>query len=145
MSETNETITEVSEAEDDLISAALVHGGSYREAAEAAGVSKATVGRRMQDPIFRSAVEHERMSALHRAGHRLGNLTDLALDAYAEVLESEDATVGQRLKAADGVLSAFRSMSVEVAAAHRFAAIEERLSNSEELRPSNIINIGETQ
>lgn len=132
MNGTNGTEHELSAAKDDLISAALVSGASYRQAAEAAGVARSTVGRRMQDPTFRSSIEYERVRALHRAGRRLGEITEMAVETYAEVLESEEATVGQRLKAADAVLATFRSISSDLSIANRLQAIEERLTNAED-------------
>lgn len=131
MSGTSGTDHDFSDAQDDQISAALVQGATYREAAEAAGVSKSAVGRRMEDPIFRSAIQHERMRALHRAGHRLGELTETALDVYANVMEDPKASTTQRLKAAGGVLSAFRAMTTDLALANRLSAIQEQLDAAE--------------
>lgn len=132
MSGTDGTEPPISQAQEELIAAALISGASYRKAAEAAGVARSTVGRRMQDPVFRSAIEHERVRALHRAGRRLGEVAEMAVETYAEVLESADATVSQRLKAADAVLATFRSISSDLAIANRLLAIEERLTTAED-------------
>lgn len=132
MTETDGTDT-FSDAQNEAIIEALICGSSYRQAARSAGVSKSAVGRRMQDPTFRSTVEQSRMSALHRTGHRLGEMTGEALDVYESVLASEDASFSQRLRAAEGVLSSFRTFSVEIAMANRLTAIEERLEAAEEL------------
>lgn len=68
------------EAQDELIVAALAVGCSYSEAAEAAGVSRRTVARRMAEPAFRRLVTEAQGEHVHIVA---GKLTSLGPDAVA--------------------------------------------------------------
>lgn len=57
---------------DDLIAAGLAAGKTWEQAGEAAGVSRATVARRMRNQAFRERVADYRRSAVEEA---LGTLT----------------------------------------------------------------------
>ena len=69
---------------DALIVAALAGGASYAEAGQTAGLSKATVARRMAEPAFRARVIEER----ERTAERIrGMLVDGSLGAMRSLLE----------------------------------------------------------
>ena len=55
---------------DPVLAAALASGGTWKEAAEAAGVSERTVGRRLKDPAFRGTVSRLREEIFSRAAAR---------------------------------------------------------------------------
>lgn len=114
------------EPDDDLLAAALGAGLTYNRAAEVAGVSRATAGRRMADPSFRAQVERLRRNHVGRVEVRLADLSGRALDALDDLLADRDSPA-QRLGAAravlDGVLRFREAAEVE----DRLAALEARL------------------
>ena len=83
---------------DSLVVAALARGASYAEAARVAGVSKATVSRRMAEPAFRGRVAKEREETLERVR---GTLVEGSLAAARTLVEfaSSAATESVRLTA----------------------------------------------
>jgi hypothetical protein len=88
---------------DDLIIAALVGGATYADAATTAGVSKATVARRMADVEFRIRVaegRHEIAEALR------GRLVEAASDAVTTIhdLSTSASSESVRLSASKAVL-----------------------------------------
>ena len=113
--------------DDEAIIAALLGGASYVEAAKLTGVSRATIARRMQDPAFRSEVEHGRAQVLYRIADQLTELSSTAIGVYSQVLNDDEAATTHRLRAADSVLSHVRSIHAEVVLADRFQALEERV------------------
>lgn len=142
MRETNEPLTEQA---DDLIAATILAGGTWQDAADAIGRSRATVGRRLEDPQLRRRIEHERASALYRIGNELADLSGLALGIYREVLTDPDATTSQRLRASDGVLSTLRTYSADIAMADRFADLEERLCTAEAIARGDLLDTTATE
>jgi hypothetical protein len=88
---------------DELIIATLVGGATYSEAAATAGVSKATVARRMADVEFRVKVaegRHEVAEALR------GRLVEAASDAVTTIhdLSTSASSESVRLSASRAVL-----------------------------------------
>jgi hypothetical protein len=69
---------------DTLLASALAHGASYAEAGRVAGLSKATVSRRMAEPAFRGRVTKEREETLERVR---GMLVEGSLDAARTLVE----------------------------------------------------------
>ena len=114
------------ETDDGLLAAALGAGLTYGRAAEVAGVSRATAGRRMTDPSFRAQVEHLRRDHARRIEVRLADLSTRAVEALDDLLADPDSPA-QRLGAArvvlDGVLRFREAAEVE----DRLAALEERI------------------
>lgn len=89
--------------EDALLVHALASGLCQAEAATLAGVSRATVTRRLRDAEFCQAVNELRADHVRRVGHRLGELSTKALGALEELLADRDAPA-QRLGASRAVL-----------------------------------------
>lgn len=139
MSETNETLSGVTDAQEDLIAATILSGGTWADAATAAGVSRATVGRRLEDSQLRRRIEHERASALYRVGDGLADLSGLALGVLRETLTDPEASTSQKLRAADSVLATLRTYHSELAMADRFTQLEERLETAERIARGDLI------
>lgn len=127
------------EAQEEAIAATLLAGGTWEDAAEAAGVSRRTVSRRLDDPSLRRRIDHERASVLYRIGDELASLSGLALGVYREILTDPTASSSQRLRAADGVLSTLRTYHVETALSDRFTQLEERLTDAEAFAHGDVI------
>ena len=109
-------------ANDELLIAQLAAGQSYDAAAQAAGVSKSTIIRRMKTPAFRGKVRQARALALEMT---LGNLSIASAEAAITLrllLHSRDEKV--RLHAARVILAAERS----------FLESEELMADVEELK-----------
>ena len=82
---------------DPLIVAALAGGATYAQAAETAGVSPATVYRRMADPAFRADVAGERFQVVESIKGRLvtaGPAAVQTLDELASGATSETVRLG---------------------------------------------------
>src|SRR5689334_14538137 len=88
---------------DGLIVAALAFGASYADAGRLAGVSKATVARRMGEPAFRALMVEERE---RRADQVRGVLTDASLRATESLIGLADGAESEsvRLAAATRVI-----------------------------------------
>jgi hypothetical protein len=108
-----------SSAKDELVIAALVAGGTYAEAGTSAGVSKATVARRMADVEFRLKVaqgRHEIAEALR------GRLVEAASEAVTTIhdLSTDASSENVRLAASKAILDlALRPRDIEEAEAVR--------------------------
>lgn len=90
------------EPKDAVLLAALGEGMSYAKAAEVAGVSKATVQRRMTDGEFRARVRQQRQANAEEAGEMLEGLAVKAAGKVGELVGAESEMVA--LKAAFAVL-----------------------------------------
>ncbi len=116
-----------------LLAAALGAGLSYGRAAEVAGVSRATAGRRMADPSFRTQVERLRRDHARRIEVRLADLSTRAVDALDDLIADRDSPA-QRLGAArvvlDGVLRFREAAEIE----DRLSTLEERIGAREAKR-----------
>jgi hypothetical protein len=86
-----------------LLVAALAQGLPYEKAGQLAGISKATVARRMADSTFRAQVDELRAAHVRRVELRLGELSGRALDALEALLADRDSPA-QRLGAARAIL-----------------------------------------
>ncbi len=117
---------------DRALAVALGTGASYARAAEIAGVSRATVARRMSEESFRALVEDLRADQVGRIEGRLGDLSGNALGALEELLADSDAPA-QRLGATRVVLEGVLKYREAGAVEARIAALEERLSDHAEL------------
>ncbi len=117
---------------DRVLAVALGTGASYARAGEIAGVSRATVARRMSEESFRALVEDLRADQVGRIEGRLGDLSGNALGALEELLADSDAPA-QRLGAARVVLEGVLKYREAGAVEARIAALEERLSDHAEL------------
>lgn len=133
------------ETQNDAIAAVILSGGTWADAAERAGVSRRTVGRRLEDPELRRRIAHERAAVLHLAAEELGDLVGHAVAVYRDVLTDDQATTGEKLRAADGVLAGVRSFIGDAEMADRFTALEERLSDAEALARGELIETTATE
>ena len=86
-----------------LLVAALARGASYTEAARIAGISKATVSRRMREPAFRAEVNDAREQVIDRVRGYLNDATPSAARALVEVA-TEGASESTRVAAASRIL-----------------------------------------
>jgi hypothetical protein len=75
-------------ARDELIVAALATGSTYDEAARKAGVSRATVARRMSEWEFRAHVAEERERIVERVRGVLASSAPAAADVLVELAAS---------------------------------------------------------
>jgi len=110
---------------DCLLAAALATGASYEVAGRHAGVSKATVKRRMADPGFRAQVGELRADHVRRVEERLGQLSSAALDAIEDLLGDREAPA-QRLGAARMTLEGMLRYRDAGEVAQRLAELETR-------------------
>ncbi len=90
-----------------------------------AGVSRATVTRRMRDAAFREDVDALRAAHARRLAERLGALGDRACDALEEVL-AEAQHPAARVSAARAVLSNAAAYAELGELEHRIASLEAR-------------------
>jgi hypothetical protein len=86
-----------------LIVAALANGSTYDDAAKAAGVSRATVARRMGEVEFRARVLEEREQVIERARGTLASGAPAAASVIVE-LAADGASEATRLAAATRIL-----------------------------------------
>jgi len=82
---------------DAVLIAALARGASYTEAAHVAGLSKATVARRMAEPAFRGQVIEEREETIERVR---GMLIEGSLAAAKTLLELASGAAGESVRLA---------------------------------------------
>jgi hypothetical protein len=109
---------------DALIVAALAAGASYADAAKAAGVSKTTVARRMNDRDFRAGVSEERERVVDRVRGRLSDGSLRAADALVGIAtdgKSESAQVAAASRVLDITLR--RRPGFDTFATHEVAAL----------------------
>jgi hypothetical protein len=111
---------------DDLIAAGIAAGKTYTEAGRAAGVSEATVTRRMTDPGFRERVTLLRRRMVDRG---VGIISDAFADAMAQLtLICHDGEIeGNRLRAAVALAELGRKYRQDEEMEARVRALEERL------------------
>lgn len=93
-------------SQDERIALALATSPTITAAAEAAGVSRATVYRRYSDDLFfPGLVQHFRNMVREARISRAAEITDQATEALVAVLDSEEATTSERIRAASALLS----------------------------------------
>ncbi|MFN2490429.1 MAG: hypothetical protein ABR529_11965, partial [Actinomycetota bacterium] len=78
---------------DDLLVVALAAGLTVAAAAERAGVSPATVTRRLRDATFRARVTDARAQAVERAGAQLTAAFSAAVETLVALLRSPNHSV----------------------------------------------------
>jgi hypothetical protein len=111
---------------DSALIAALACGGTVEASATAAGVSEATVYRRLAEPDFRRRIDEARADMVSRAVARIGAASTLAADTLRELLKARSETV--RLGAARAVLELGAKLREQTELAERIAALERELT-----------------
>ncbi len=84
--------------------AALLSNSTVRGAAEAAGVSEATLYRRLRDSAFRKELREQRLRVYSHALQRLQVAAEGAVDVLEEVMLDKRAPLSARIKCAVHVL-----------------------------------------
>jgi hypothetical protein len=111
---------------DDLMAAALAAGKTQQQAADAAGVSRRTVVRRLTDPAFRDRVTQLRLEAVTRG---LGILAGGIVGAVEQMIElcrhGKDESV--RLRAAVAIADTCHRYWTEFDLAERLRRLEVKL------------------
>jgi hypothetical protein len=111
---------------DSALITALACGGTVEASAQAAGVSGATVYRRLTEPDFRRRIDEARADMVSRAVARIGAASTLAADTLRELLKARSETV--RLGAARAILELGAKLREHEDLAERITALEERLT-----------------
>jgi hypothetical protein len=102
-----------SRREDRMILALLEHA-TVEKAAIAAGVSEATMWRRIKEPAFQAAVRQARRDAFNRAIARLQQAGSAAVGTLLRIMCDSKMPGATRVRAAVSVLElAFRGMELE--------------------------------
>ncbi len=99
---------------DDLMIGALLAGASYVAAAEAAGVSKSTVQRRMKEPEFRARLATERAEMLRQVRDRIGTAAAGAVSVLASVMNDARESGAVRTRAARALLDLTQRFTEEL-------------------------------
>ena len=108
---------------------ALLSGMSQAEAAKAANVSLRTVQRWIASPAFSQALSDSIGSAVSVSVSRLAALADVAVDVMSEVMTSKEATISQRLRASNFLLTSLLKLGEYADVTARIEALEDRLLN----------------
>jgi hypothetical protein len=113
-------------SQDELLVRALGEGLSYAKAAEAVGLTKRTVQRRMDEPDFRARVASARQEAAAEALEALEGMARRAVERLSELVESENELVA--LKAATWAVERAASQRDTRALAARVVELERQLA-----------------
>jgi hypothetical protein len=108
---------------------ALAHGASVEAAAKAAGISRATVYRRLKEPAFRKQVDDARAEIVSRAVARLSSTSVEAADALRRLLYSDMDFA--RLAAARAILELGAKLREQHDLLSRIEALEEQLTKGD--------------
>jgi hypothetical protein len=93
---------------------ALLETSSVQKAAVSAGVSEATLWRRLKDPNFQDALREARREAFSRSIARLGQASGAAVTTLLRIMCDTKSPVPSRVRAAVSVLElAFRATELE--------------------------------
>jgi hypothetical protein len=112
---------------DDALILALACGANVEAAAKKAGMSRRTVTRRMQDPIFRRKVDEKRGELLYRTAAMLNAGCGEAVKTLLG-LQQGSAPPTVRLGAAKAILEQAIRLKEVVDLEQRIAAIEARMT-----------------
>ncbi len=91
-------------AEDSELVAALLSSATIRCAAEVAGVSEATLYRRLRDPGFRGELKEQRLRVYSHSLQRLQVAAEDAVEVLEGAMRDGDAPLSARVKCAAHVL-----------------------------------------
>lgn len=107
---------------EDVAILALARGRTQTEAANEAGVHRTTVHRWTRDEEFRTRVADARRDILTQATSKLGDRILAAIDALADLLQSESEQT--KLGAAKALLSSLLPLNMQTNLEERMTALE---------------------
>ena len=108
---------------------ALLEGQTQGGAATAAGVTKRTVQRWLNDPAFSAALRDGSDGAIRAASARLAALTEHAIGAIAATMaQPAQPGAGVKLRAADALLTQALKIREHADVLERLAALEARIN-----------------
>ncbi len=107
--------------------ASLAAGKSYAQAGRDAGLSRATVSRRMADSDFRTMVQHERSQLLEQATGKAASVATKAVETLSALLGPKNPKQIQ-LAASKAILDQVLRLREHGELSHRLAALEDRIA-----------------
>ncbi|MCA9905119.1 MAG: hypothetical protein KC547_14790 [Anaerolineae bacterium] len=107
---------------------ALLTNRTKTAAAEAAGVSRRTLGRWLVDPGFVADLRTAESQAVDEIGRRLAGIAATALDTLETVMTDDEVSAGVRYRAAVDVLGLFGRWREQVDTERRLMELEQRLT-----------------
>jgi AcrR family transcriptional regulator len=117
---------------DQLLLVALACGATVEAAAQKAGLSQATVYRRLRDPEFKKRIQDVQSDMVKRASGTLTAAGMEAIKTLLALLQSSSTPAGVRLGAARAVLELGGKLRDSVELEERLRSLEERvLGNGE--------------
>ena len=108
----------------------LAGGATVEDAARSAGISEATVYRRLKQPDFRRQVDEARSSIVTRATSKLSSAAIVAVDTLRELLSSDHDFA--RLGAARAIIELGIRLREQEDLAVRLAALERDAEDARE-------------
>jgi hypothetical protein len=121
---------------DDGLLAALLGGATYEDAAATAGVSRATVTRRMADAGFRARLAHLKADMLATITTRLVSAAADAVDVLRVVALDVDAPPAARVAAGRALLTLAPAWHEQSELSARLELLETGLAAREEVGPA---------
>src|SRR5712692_4234146 len=116
---------------DQLLLVALACGATVEAAAQKAGLSQATVYRRLRDPEFKERIQDVQSDMVKRASGTLTAAGMEAIKTLLALLQSSSTPAGVRLGAARAVLELGGKLRDNVEYEERLLALEKRLFGKE--------------
>jgi AcrR family transcriptional regulator len=114
---------------DSMLAVALASGATRDAAAAAAGVSPATVYRRLRDPEFRATIDETREELIATTTARLAGVATAAVDTLVELL-SADQPAAVRLGSARTILDQTQRWRVAEEVEVRLAMLETTIQST---------------
>ena len=116
---------------DQMLLIALACGATIEAAAQKAGLSQATVYRRLQDPEFKRQTQQAQSDMVKRASGTLTAAGMEAIKTLLALLQSSATPAAVRLSAARAVLELGNKLRENVDFEERIRALEKRLFENE--------------
>jgi hypothetical protein len=116
---------------DQVLLVALACGATIEAASQKAGLSQATVYRRLQDPEFRKRIQQAQSDMVKRASGALTAAGMEAIKTLLSLLQSSSTPAAARLGAARAVLELGNKLRDNVDFEERLRALEKHLFEKE--------------